>query len=118
MPLELRIILIIASILILVYILYKIRQAKFNIVDSIFWIVLAVVFLIFAVFPGIASAIASLMGIQTPINFILVFIMVVLLLKVFLQSIRISQQDERIKALSQKIGIDEFERRIKEKERD
>ncbi|MDL2238256.1 DUF2304 domain-containing protein [Christensenellaceae bacterium OttesenSCG-928-K19] len=111
MSVTLRVILIIASLLALFYVLRKIRQSKMNIVDSIFWIVLVAVFILLAVFPQIAYFFANLAGIQTPINFILLFIIAMLFIKVFLMTIRISQQDEKIKKLAQRIAIDEYEER-------
>jgi len=102
-------VLIIVSVLVLIYVLKKIRSSKLNIVDSIFWIVVAVVLILLAVFPQIPAFFAALLGIQTPLNFILVLMIAILLLKVFLMSIHISHQNERIKKLAQRIAIDEFE---------
>ncbi len=109
MNMELRIVLIIISALVLIYVLRKIRSAKLNIIDSIFWIVVAILLILLAVFPGISSFFAALLGIQTPLNFILILMIAILLLKVFLMSIQISHQNERIKKLAQRIAIDEFE---------
>jgi len=111
MPVQLSIILVIVSILVLIYIIRKIRVSKLNIIDSIFWIIVAVILLLMSIFPGIASFFASLLGIQTPLNFILILIIAILLLKVFLMSIHISQQNEKIKRLAQKIAYDEFEKK-------
>ncbi|HBU12007.1 MAG TPA: DUF2304 domain-containing protein [Clostridiales bacterium] len=116
LPVVLRIVLIIASLLALIYVLRKIRQAKINIVDSIYWIVLAALFMLLSVFPGIAYFFSNLLGIQSPINFILLFIIAMLFLKVFLLSIRVSQQDEKIKRLAQRIALTEFEERKKKED--
>ncbi len=113
MSLELRIVLIVVSVLVLIYVLRKIRAAKLNIVDSIFWIVVSILLLLLAVFPQIAYFFAALLGIQTPLNFILVFIIAILILKVFLMSIQISQQNEKIKILAQRIAYDEFDQQTK-----
>ncbi len=110
MPLELRITMIVISVLVLVYVLAKIRASKMSIVDSIFWIVFALLLIVLAVFPIISTFLSSLIGIQTPFNFILLFIIAILLLKIFLMSIQISQQNEKIKLLDQKIAFEEFER--------
>ena len=109
MSFGLRIVLIIVSAAVLFYVLYKIRRAKLNISDSIFWIVLGIILLLLAIFPGISSFFATLLGIQTPLNFLLILFIAVLLLKVFLMSIHVSQQNEQIKKLAQKIAYDKFE---------
>jgi hypothetical protein len=116
MPLELRITLIMISALVLVYVLYKIRASKINIVDSIFWIVFAVLLILLAVFPQISGFFSALVGIRTPLNFVLVFIIALLLLKVFLMSIQVSQQNEKIKELAQRIAFEEFERKREQKD--
>ena len=109
-PLGLRITLMVICLLVLVFVLRKIRSSKLNIVDSIFWIVVCVVLILMAVFPQLPYFFARLLGIQTPLNFILILIIAILLLKVFLMTLQISEQNERIKKLAQKIAIDEFER--------
>lgn len=107
-PLQLRIALIIVCFAALIYVVTKIKSAKLNISDSVFWIVAVVVFLILAIFPGIANFLATLVGIRTPLNFILVVIIGVLLLKVFLMSAQISHQNEKINTLAQHIAFLEF----------
>ncbi len=115
---ETRIILIVVSIIALIYVLRKIKQSKLNIIDSIFWIVVTAVLILFAAIPEIAAFLAALLGISTPINFILIFIIAILMLKVFLNTLKISGLQENIKVLSQKIAYDEFEKQLKEKEED
>lgn len=116
MSIELRIILIIVCVLVLLYVLKKIRQSKMNIIDSIFWIVFVLILMIISIFPQIAYALSALLGIQTPINFILLVIIGLLLLKVFLMSVRISQIQDKMKNMAQKIAYDEFEQNLKEKD--
>ena len=44
--LKLRIVLILMSLLILIYVLYKIRKSKLNITDSIYWVIFSGLLLI------------------------------------------------------------------------
>ncbi|MEF9989115.1 MAG: DUF2304 domain-containing protein [Christensenellaceae bacterium] len=114
MSTELRIVLIVVSILVLIYVLRKIRQSKLNIIDSIFWIVVAVILILLSVFPQIAFFLSAVLGIQTPLNFIFLLIIAILILKVFLMTIKISQLQEKTKVLAQKIAYDEFEKKIED----
>lgn len=116
LSLGLRIILIVVSVLVLLYVLRKIRQAKLNISDSIFWIVVCILLILLSVFPQIAYFLSALIGIQTPINFILLLMIALLILKVFLMTIKISQLEEKAKVLAQKIAYDEFEKKLEEDE--
>ncbi len=116
MTLELRILLIVVSALAMIYVVRKIRESKLNIVDSIFWIIVSLILILMALFPGIADFFSRLIGVATPMNFILMLIIAILLLKVFLMTIQISQQNEKIKILAQKIAMDEFSKEKDEKE--
>ena len=50
--LKLRIVLILMSLLILIYVLYKIRKSKLNITDSIYWGIFSAAFADFEPFPS------------------------------------------------------------------
>ncbi len=115
MSTTLSIVLTVVSALVLVYVILKIRSAKLNIIDSIFWIITAVVLLLLAIFPQIAYFFSTLLGIQTPFNFLILVIIALLLLKIFLLSLHVSRQNEKIKILAQKIAYDEFEKRRQDK---
>ena len=53
MSIVLRIILIIASLLTILYMMRKIRQSKVQIEDSIFWVIFSVILLVVSIFPGL-----------------------------------------------------------------
>ncbi|MEA5001883.1 MAG: DUF2304 domain-containing protein [Christensenella sp.] len=109
----LRAVLIIISILVLVYVLNKIRKAKLNIPDSIFWIVFAILLLILSVFPQIAFFFADILGIESPFNFIMLFFVGLFIIKMFLMTIKISNLTEKNKAMAQKIAFEEFSKQEK-----
>lgn len=110
-PVQLRIALLIICAVALIYVIVKIRSSKLNISDSVFWIITAAVLLLLALFPGIAGFFASLIGIRTPLNFILIIIIGILLLKVFLMSAQLSHQSEKINTLAQHIAFLEFDKK-------
>ena len=74
MSVSLRIILVIASILVVFYVLRRIRKAKLKIEYSLFWIVFSFLLLIISIFPKIANFFAKICGIQSPVNFVFLFI--------------------------------------------
>ena len=116
MGLELRIVLIVISVLVLIYVLRKISKSKLSISDSIFWIVFAILLLLLSVFPQIAFFFSGLLGIETPLNFVLLFFIALMILKLFLMSIKISQLEEKNKQMAQKIAMDQLEQRGKKDE--
>lgn len=107
-PLKLRAVLICACVFGLFYIIYKIRKSKFNISDSIFWIISAILLLLLAIFPSIAVFISNFLGMQSPTNFILIVIIAITILKMFLMSVHISQLNEKIKRLAQNAAFEEL----------
>ena len=95
MTTTLRIALILVSLGTFAMIMRKIRQSRMQIESAIFWIVLALVLVVYSVFPKVADACAGLLGIF------------VLILKVFFMSIHISQLESKIKELVQVMALEE-----------
>ena len=75
--------------------------------SAIFWIVRALVLVVYSVFPKVADACASLLGIYATTNFLFLFAIFVLILKVFFMSIHISQLESKIKELVQAMALEE-----------
>ena len=102
-----RICLIVGSLLTAFYILRRVRLAKVQIEDTLFWLFFSAVLLIRALFPGIAYRAAYLMGFQSPINFVYIVIIFLLLAKQFFMSIRISQLDSKVRILTERVALNE-----------
>ena len=102
-----RICLIVGSLLTAFYILRRVRLAKVQIEDTLFWRFFSAVLLILALFPGIAYRAAYLMGFQSPINFVYIVIIFLLLAKQFFMSIRISQLDSKVRILTERVALNE-----------
>lgn len=114
----LRIVLIVASALLVLYTLLKIRKAQLDIDDTVFWLILPVILLILSIFPGIAYTVSDLLGFISPANFILVLVTALLLFKLFLLSVELSIQKRRLTRLVQTHAISEEERERTEKEKE
>ena len=102
-----RLVLIICSLLTVVFIIRKIRQSKVQINYAIFWILFSVCLLIFSLFPEISISLARILGIYSSTNFIFLVILFAVIIKLFFNTIEISNLEYKIKELSQKIAIDE-----------
>lgn len=103
----LRVLILLASIVTLIYVLKKIRKAQLRIQDSLFWIFLALIFVVMGAFPQVVYMLTRIMGFQAPVNLVFLVIIFVLLLKVFLSSIKISQLENKLDTLVQEIAIGE-----------
>lgn len=102
-----RIALICGSLVTAGYMVKKIRQSKLQIEYSIFWMLFAASLVILSIFPEITIYGASLLGIYSSTNFIFLVILFIVIIKLFMATIEISNLEYRIKELSQKIAIDE-----------
>lgn len=112
-----RIILIVVSLLTTFYILKKIRQSKLQIEYAIFWILFAGVLIVFSLFPWLVSVFTRLIGMQLPVNFIFLFFIFVLLVKMFLMTIELSALENKVKDLTQELALEEKERVDEQKEK-
>ncbi len=108
-----RTVLIIVSLGTCILINRKIRKARIRIEESVFWILLSLMFVIFAVWPGVADLMARLLGIYSTANFLFLFIIFILLLKLFQMSFRIGALEEKLKTLVQELALKEQSERLK-----
>jgi hypothetical protein len=105
MTLTLRIVLIIASVLVVFYTIRKIRKSQLNIDDSVFWIGFSVMLLIMSIFPQIVTFFTHLLGIASPVNFVFLFVIFLILIKLFKLAIDLSITKHRLNHLIQRIAI-------------
>lgn len=116
----LRIALIAVSFLVVVFVLRKIRKTQLHISDAIYWIVAAFLLLVISIFPQIAIWASSALGIQSAANFVFLFMIFMILIKLFNIAIELSVQKDRLNRLTQKLallhdrnGIDSFDKENK-----
>ena len=95
-----RVCLILGSFITAGYILRRVRHAKVQIEDTIFWLMFSAALLILAIFPGIAYWAAHLLGFMSPIIFLL-------LAKQFFMSIKLSQLDSKVRILTEQVALNE-----------
>ena len=109
MTVILRCVLIVVSILLTFFVLKKIRQYKVKIEDSIFWVMFALMMVVFSIFPGLADILSDFVGTYSTSNFIFMFVIFILLVKVFFLSLKISQLESRVTELIQQLALDRKE---------
>ncbi len=105
MTVTLRVLLIIASFLVLVFVLKKIRRTQLYIDDAIYWIVFSALLFLISVFPEIAIWAAKVLGIQSPANFVFLFVIFMVFIKLFDLAIELSVQKHRLNRLVQNLAL-------------
>ena len=118
MSLQFRAALISGAVLTLLVMLRQIRKKKVQIDSTIFWIIFAFILVLMAVFPNIVSRFARLLGIISPANLVMAGIILILIIKMFLMTLEISEMKTKLRQLAQttalKKEIEEF--RMQEKD--
>ena len=104
---QIRLVLVLGSLITVAFVLRRLRQARMQIEDSIFWFVFSGLLLLLSIFPELAYWTARTLGVQAPINVVYLAIIFLLILKVFFMSLRISQMDSKLKILTQKVALNE-----------
>ena len=118
MSLALRIVLIVVSVLVSFYALRKIRKAQLNIDDAFYWIVVSVILLVMSIFPVVPEFLSSLIGIESPANFVFLIMIFLAFVKIFSLSIEFSVQKYRLNRLIQKIALNTHNVQNEEKNED
>lgn len=116
MSMVLRISLFIGAAFTLIFFLMRIRKNRLRIQDTIFWTFFSFVLVLFSLFPGIVAFISKILGFQAASNFIFAIFIFVLIIKQFLDTVKISLLEEKVRALAQKIALEEKEMDDKNKE--
>lgn len=99
MPLSLRIFLIVAALLTLVFVLRKIRRSQMRTSDAVFWFFFMLCLVVLAVFPVIAFWCSDLLGVESPANFVFMAIVAILFIKEFTTSVQVSKLNEKLSQL-------------------
>lgn len=106
MSVTLRIILVLVSLLTCIWIVRKIRKSQAKIEDSVFWLAFSSLLILISIFPQIVEFGARLAGVASPVNFLFLSIIFVLLAKVFLLSIRLSQLESKLQRFVQTYALE------------
>lgn len=105
MPILLRTFLIIGAVIAFIFVANRVHKSKILMGDAIFWVLLALLLVILAVFPGIAFFFSGLLGFISPSNFVFLLVMVLLMAKAFANSSEISMLKYRVNELAQENAL-------------
>lgn len=115
MTLLFRIILLAVCLFTYFFLHHSIKKEKMRIEESIFWLILSLLLLFFSIFPGIPDILARLLGIYSTANFLFLFVIFILLLRLFYVNAALGKLEERVKTLVQNEAL--RDRREREKDR-
>lgn len=108
----LRIILIICSIISVLLCVKRIKQAKIKITNSVIWLLGSFILVIMSIFSNAVEWVSAKLGFIAPVNFVFFIMIVFLLIQSFIDNIRITELNEKIKELDHYIALKEKEKEI------
>ena len=109
MSVTLRAILIVSSIISCILCIKKIKQAKLKVENAIVWMLGSFLLIFMSVFSGVVEWCAIGLGFEAPVNFVFVIIIAFLLIEVYLNNLKITELNEKIKDIAHHIAINEHE---------
>lgn len=117
MIIGLRVLLFVAAALYFLFSVLRIRKSNVRIMDMVFWILMSALLVIMGIFPEWIMKLSHLIGFESPINFVFLVVIFLLLFKCFSMSIQISTQSEKINSIVEELAIrmKELEERNKQK---
>ncbi len=95
----------IAAVILLFIIILCLKRNSLSIKNSVAWLLLPIVFIIIAVFPGPLESFAKWMGFETLSNFIFLVSIALLIIVCFSLAITTSKQQSQITKLIQEVSI-------------
>lgn len=104
------IVILIVSIIFVYYVVRSINKNKILLSNALFWILVGIIMIVFAVIPIIPDTISSLLGFEVTSNFLLFMAVIFLLVYSFTQSLQISRLKLQLTEIVQKISIDNKKR--------
>lgn len=113
MSIQFIVVLVVCAICAFAYILRKIRKSEITIADSTFWFLFAVSLVLLALFPQIAFFFSEALQIQSPSNFVFLYVIAVLVIREFLSTVELAKLRARLTTLTQREALDDLRDREK-----
>ncbi len=106
MSFPLRAMLIVASILTGFYIRKKIHKSQMQIADVVFWIVFAITLICMSIFPEAVAWVTELIGVQSPVNFVFLVVIFLMIVRCFSLSVKVSSLEAKLSDLVEDVAVD------------
>lgn len=101
----LRILLVVISVLLMAFVIKKLRKTALEIQASLFWVGLAALLIVAAAFPKIVYWASGILGFASPSNFVYFCGIMVVLAHSFTQELKIAQLKKQLTKLVQALAL-------------
>lgn len=104
-PVILQVVLFVTSVLGLIGIVVMIRRYKLELKYALLWLFLGFVIVLISIFPKIVELISTTLEIETPVNGLFLVSILLILVILFNLTLVLSSSQNKIKSLTQELGI-------------
>ena len=101
----LRILLIAVSVVATTTVISKIRRAKMQIEDAVFWVLFSFLLILLSICPPLLYFFTGLLKMQSPANLLFLVIIALLFMKIFSMSLKMSLIEEKLSTLAQEMAL-------------
>ncbi|MBQ8610319.1 MAG: DUF2304 domain-containing protein [Oscillospiraceae bacterium] len=102
---QIRLLLVLCSVGAFVFVMKYIRKSRVKIEHTIFWILMCIILLVMSIFPQIPYWLSGLLRIESPANFVFLFLIALLLVNQFFTTMRLSHTEIRLQELVQEVAL-------------
>lgn len=110
----LRIFLVVSSIVAFIFCIRKIKQSKLKVTNSAIWLLGSLCLILMSIFSDFVGIVSKWLGFVSPVNFVFLVIIGFLLVQNFIDNIRISILNDKVKDLNHHLAIKEYNQKINE----
>lgn len=103
----LRLVLLISAVLVMLLIAHRLKKSQIQVMDSIFWLLFSLSFVILSLFPRIASFLANALGFQAASNFVFLYVIAILVLRDFTMTVKYAHLRDKLDQLVQELALKE-----------
>lgn len=103
---QIRLLLVLGSIGAFTFVVRRIRKSRVKIEHTLFWLFMSILMLVMSIFPQIPYWLSGILGIESPANFVFLFLIALLLINQFFLTMRLSSLEIRVQELAQAAAIE------------
>lgn len=101
----LRVLLLLGAVAAGFYIFHSVRHSRVQMKDTIIWLAVAALLMIFGFFPDFVMWMATLAGIESPANMVFLILIGILMIRNFKLSVRVSMLEDKNITMAAEIAI-------------
>ena len=107
MSTAMRVLLIVGSVMMAIYVLRRVRKSRMRTEDSVFWFVFSLVLVLMGLLPKLVTGLAELIGVMSAANLVFLIVIFLLIIKLFMMDQRISALQRQVTDTAQRVAIKE-----------